>query len=183
VFIMLQLQRAHPRIMPQEIMAAMVTEPPGCGTTACGGSCGAGLSTTYSTDCAGGRKQLRCCPLASYPDVLVLVDKGRGVAMSQHLFPAQSMGHADYTLLDSTWSTAKLLRALPGANRQLCQVHAATQRARALGMQGTGKAWRAACRSAAAARARGVRTQAASGRPSQTTARSTWPRHRRSRTS
>lgn len=100
----------------EEIMAAMTTEPAGagkCTTTACGASCPSSMMPTWTdgTSCSAGAKQTRCCDTATYPDVLVLVDKGRGAALSQHLF---SMPHADYSLLDTQWATAKLLRALPG---------------------------------------------------------------------
>jgi hypothetical protein len=97
-------------------MAGMVAEPSsGCSTTACGSSgCTAGLTATYDISCSGGGKAYRCCPTAAYPEVLVLVDKGKGAALSSRMFSAGYMAHADYLLLETQWSTAKLVKALPG---------------------------------------------------------------------
>jgi len=96
-------------------MAAMTTEKAGdCRTTACGADCPSGLVETYAVPCpGGGGSQRRCCSPGNYPDVLVFVDKGQGSALSKRAF---DLPHADYSLLESYWTNARTVLALPGRN-------------------------------------------------------------------
>lgn len=103
----------------------MASEKPGdCSFTACGGTCGPGKVETYKTQtaCSDGSSQRRCCTAANYPDVLVMVDKGQGSTLTWRYYgSAPNMQYADYTLLESTWTSARTVKALPGddASRQL----------------------------------------------------------------
>lgn len=95
----------------------MADEPPGCTTTACDGSCPADKIVTYSTasGCTGGSVKRRCCSPSSYPDVLVMVDKGAGQPLPKRVYANYpKMQYADYTLLETTWSNVKTVKALPG---------------------------------------------------------------------
>jgi hypothetical protein len=53
----------------------------------------------------------RCCPGDSYPDVLLLVDRGTGQPTT---YLSNSVPNADYSYLTNEWTTAKELLALPG---------------------------------------------------------------------
>lgn len=100
----------------------MASEPTGCITTACGGSCPAGTVFTFSAACPSGEGTVsRCCPGDTYPDVLLLVDRGTGqpTAYLQNNSP-----HADYSLLNSDWTTAKELVSTPGET-DVCECTAA----------------------------------------------------------
>jgi hypothetical protein len=97
----------------QDMMQGMFQEPPvGCITTACGSKCSNTTSVTSSSACADGSIKSRCCPTDAYPDVLLLVDKG--VSVCSYARPAPF----DYSLFDSTWTTAKELLLLPGGTFQ-----------------------------------------------------------------
>lgn len=101
----------------QEIMVAMAAEKPGdCSTTACGGGCGPGQVELYKQSaCSDGSFRRRCCTASNYPDVMVMVDKGQGSTLSYRYYQsAQNMAYADYSLLESSWTNAKTLKALPG---------------------------------------------------------------------
>jgi hypothetical protein len=69
----------------------MAREPDGCFLTTCGSPCPADSTSLWSTPCsdgssATGLQQFRCCP-GSFPDVLVLVDRGASTCN-----PARLMG-------------------------------------------------------------------------------------------
>lgn len=95
-------------------MAGMAAEPEGCWFSECGTPCGAEAATTYTTACGNSADGVRsrCCPSASYPDVLLMVDRGQGQA-TPYLW--QELPHADYSPLHSEWTGTKELLALPGA--------------------------------------------------------------------
>ncbi|GLI67828.1 hypothetical protein VaNZ11_012110 [Volvox africanus] len=95
-----------------EMMEGMAQEPASCQTSACGAGCQAGYTTTTTTSCESGKVVSRCCPSAAYPDVLVLAD--RGVTKCTFSMPSG----LDYSLLASTWTTAKELLVLPGGALQ-----------------------------------------------------------------
>ncbi|KAF6263192.1 hypothetical protein COO60DRAFT_1635413 [Scenedesmus sp. NREL 46B-D3] len=82
----------------EEIMAGMSAEPPGCVSSGCNTACPAGTTATYSTQCSAGATgtQSRCCPGDSYPEVLLLVDRGTGQPTS---FLVDNVTHADYSYL------------------------------------------------------------------------------------
>lgn len=92
----------------------MAAEPLGCVSSSCNSGCPDGTVVTYNEACTPGDAssgtRSRCCPADSYPDVLLLVDRGTG--QSTTLF--NNVPHADYSLLNSDWTTAKELLALPG---------------------------------------------------------------------
>lgn len=96
----------------------MASEKPGdCSFTACGGTCGPGQVETYKVPdaCSGGNFQRRCCTASSYPDVMVMVDKGQGSTLTWRYYgSAPNMQYADYNLLETTWTSAKTVKALPG---------------------------------------------------------------------
>lgn len=91
----------------------MSAEPPGCVSSGCNTACPAGTTATYSTQCSAGATgtQSRCCPGDSYPEVLLLVDRGTGQPTS---FLVDNVTHADYSYLRNEWTSAKELLALPG---------------------------------------------------------------------
>jgi hypothetical protein len=109
----------------QEMMAAMADERPGdCTTTACDGTCPPNKVETYtdSRNCHGGSVQRRCCSPSNYPDILIMVDKGQGSPLPYRAYQNfQKMQYADYSLLEGYWTSAKTVKALPGAVlHQLC---------------------------------------------------------------
>jgi hypothetical protein len=55
--------------------------------------------------------QSRCCPGDSYPEVLLLVDRGTGQSAS---YLSGNLPNADYSYLRNEWTSAKELLALPG---------------------------------------------------------------------
>jgi hypothetical protein len=55
--------------------------------------------------------QTRCCPGDSYPEVLLLVDRGTGQSTT---YLSGNLPYADYSYLQNEWTTAKELLALPG---------------------------------------------------------------------
>jgi hypothetical protein len=91
----------------------MSAEPPGCLFSSCNTACPAGTTATYSVKCSGGATgmQSRCCPGDSYPDVLLLVDRGTGQPTT---YLSGNVPNADYSYLRNEWTTAKELLALPG---------------------------------------------------------------------
>ncbi|GIL57791.1 hypothetical protein Vafri_12928 [Volvox africanus] len=95
-----------------EMMEGMAQEPASCLNSACGAGCQAGYTTTTTTSCGSGKVISRCCPSAAYPDVLVLADRG----VTKCTFSTSS--GLDYSLLASTWTTAKELLVLPGGALQ-----------------------------------------------------------------
>jgi hypothetical protein len=105
----------------QEIMATMAAEKPGdCSTTPCGGTCGAGQAELFKTSCTDGSFERRCCTASNYPDVMVMVDKGQGSMLTYRYYQwSQNMVYADYSLLETTWTSTKTLKALPGEIGQL----------------------------------------------------------------
>jgi hypothetical protein len=97
-------------------MATMAAEKPlDCTTTPCGGTCGAGKAELFKTSCSDGSFQRRCCTASNYPDVMVMVDKGMGSTLTYRYYQgAQNMVYADYSLLETPWTSTKTLKALPG---------------------------------------------------------------------
>lgn len=86
----------------------MAAEPVGCTDTPCGGTCPSDKIATFSKTCSEGTI-IRCCPESSYPDVMLLVDRGNG----QRSTFLQG-NHPEDSLLTKEWTTAKQLLALPG---------------------------------------------------------------------
>jgi len=97
-------------------MLGMSAEPQGCSDSACNGACPAGTITTYTTRCIAADGQqgnmIRCCPGATYPDVLLLVDRGSGLTAPMMYNDVER--HADYSPLNAMWTAAKEYLALPG---------------------------------------------------------------------
>eukprot|EP00798_Chlamydomonas_sp_ICE-L_P016534 gene16534-22762_t len=98
-----------------EMQKGMMVEPPsGCSTTVCGGSCPSGTTQLSKTDCDGGASStLRCCPTSAYPDVLVFIDRGFNPC------PFRRTAGVDYSIFDTTWTTAKEILVLPGGKWQV----------------------------------------------------------------
>lgn len=93
-------------------------KPEDCSTTPCGGTCGAGQAELFKTSCTDGSFQRRCCTASNYPDVMVMVDKGQGSMLTHRYYQwSQNMVYADYSLLETTWTSTKTLKALPGKNQ------------------------------------------------------------------
>lgn len=94
-------------------MSGMSAEPPGCVFSSCNTACPAGTNATYSVKCSGGATgmQSRCCPGDSYPDVLLLVDRGTGQPTT---YLSGNVANGDYSPLTSEWTSARELLALPG---------------------------------------------------------------------
>ena len=92
-------------------MFGLAAEPPGCLTTNCGEGCPRGMTSMKPVPCnSGGQPRSRCCP-GTFPDVLLLVDRGAAAGCS--IYINNELG-LDTTLLDTSWTTAKELQLLPG---------------------------------------------------------------------
>lgn len=95
-----------------------------CTITACDGSCPPDKVETYRTaaGCAADKFARRCCSPGSYPDVLVMVDKGGGENLPYRAYGnSPKMQTADYSLLEGYWTNVKTVKALPGAQQQSAQ--------------------------------------------------------------